>query len=89
MSRQDEVREDLKRLIGEILARKRSPHKPQDIADSTSLMRDLGIDSLDVLQLAAVVEKKYGIRFSEQETRGLDEFGTLASAVLRRLDAGG
>jgi len=82
----EKVREELRRLIGEILARKRSPLSAAQVTDQTSLMRDLGIDSLDLLQLAAVVEKKFGIRFSEQETRGLDNFGTLAGAVLRRLD---
>lgn len=85
-SESEAIREELRRLVGEVLARKRSPLSADGIADATSLMRDLGVDSLDLLQLAAAVEKRFGIRLSDQERRGVDNFGALAAAILRRLD---
>lgn len=83
-----EIRETVQKLICEILARKRKPAEPARIVEGVSLTRDLGIDSLDILQMSAVVEKKYGIRFPEPELRKLDDLGGILAAV-RRLRSGG
>lgn len=83
-----EVKETVQKLISDILARKRKPADPSKIVEGVSLTRDLGIDSLDILQMAAVVEKKYGIRFPEPELRKMDDIGGILAAV-RRLRGGG
>jgi acyl carrier protein len=86
MTRRAEVLEELRELVGLILARKRSPIPASRIDEGASLLRDLGIDSLDVLQLAAAVERRYGIRLPDPERSRLDNLAALAAAVLRRLE---
>lgn len=83
----DDARRAVQGLIGDILARKRKPCDPAKIVEGVSLTRELGIDSLDILQLSAQIEKKYGIRFPEAELRTMDELGAILAAV-RRLRAG-
>lgn len=80
---QDEPRQVVVGLVADILARKRKPVDLARISEGVSLTRDLGIDSLDILQLAAVVEKKYGIRFPEAEVRKFDDLGAVVAAVGR------
>jgi acyl carrier protein len=40
-----------------------------DIADTTDFVDELEVDSLLVLELVVVLERKYQVRFTEQEMR--------------------
>jgi acyl carrier protein len=61
-----EVRAELKRLIVHELNLK--GRDPQDIDDDAPLFgAGLGLDSLDALQLAMVIEEKLGVRIPEGE----------------------
>ncbi|GGY31236.1 acyl carrier protein [Streptomyces anulatus] len=42
---------------------------PAEIGDSTDFLDDLGVDSLLLLELVVVLEKRYRVKFSEQEMR--------------------
>jgi len=42
--------------------------KPEDIGDDTRLVGgDLGIDSIDVLELVMMIEKDYGVKIESKE----------------------
>ncbi len=62
----DEVRAQLKDLM--IAELNLSGKKPADIDDAAPLFgAGLGLDSLDALQLAMIVEEKFGVKVPEGE----------------------
>ncbi|GAB3897809.1 acyl carrier protein [Kibdelosporangium lantanae] len=46
----------------------------QELRDDADFIEDVGVDSLMALEVLAVLEKKYGVRFVEQEMRELRTF---------------
>ena len=79
------IRAAVQEIIGEVLKRKKSKFKQEDVKDGVSLTRDLGIDSLDILQMTAVCEQRFGIKLPEAEYAGLDELGGIVKAVAKHL----
>lgn len=51
--------------------------KPERIQMNVSLARDLGADSLDLLELFAKVERKYKVRLSEETLEHMRNVGEL------------
>lgn len=69
--------EELKRKIIEIL--NLTEVKPEDIDEHARLVGgDLGIDSIDVLEMVVMIEKDYGVIIKSQEI-GEQVFASLAS----------
>ncbi len=77
----DEAREAIRRLVFDVLQKKKSPVRIDEIKEGVSLVGQLGIDSLDILQIMATVEKKYGLKIPEEELPGLDDVGRILTAV--------
>ncbi|MFA6317263.1 MAG: acyl carrier protein [Elusimicrobiota bacterium] len=77
----NEVRETLVALVRDVLKRKRLDAKAEDIVEGVSLVTQVGIDSLDILQVVAAVEKKYGLRIPEEELRSADDIGKFLKVV--------
>ncbi len=63
---------DLRQLIASILNRDIGPLTPE-----TNLRDALCIDSLDVLQLLAAAEQRYGIHVADEEMVELRSYGDL------------
>lgn len=82
-----QLREVVRGLIFDALRGKRSAAKLEDIKDGVSLTTGLGIDSLDLLQIAATVEKKYKIRIPEEELRKMGDLGGIVKVVQKYLPA--
>lgn len=83
----EDIRQAVQGLIFEALARKKSSVRLEDIKEGVSLVKDLGVDSLDILQIVAMVEKRYRLRIPEEELRSLGDLGAIVRAVRRRLGA--
>lgn len=77
----DDTRAAVQELVLGILKRKKIEAGPEDVKEGVSLTRQLGIDSLDILQLSASIEKRYGLRFSEQEIRSMDDIGGILGII--------
>lgn len=60
----------------------------QDIVPGAALGDALGIDSLDMVDLAVTIERLFGVKTSREELAGQRTYGDLVSLVGRRLDAG-
>lgn len=75
------VREAVRQRIAEVLKKKKAKAGPEQIVEGVSLTLQLGIDSLDILQLAAQVEKDYGLRIPEEELRKMDDLGAVVDVV--------
>ena len=86
--KKSQVRRTIQELVAAVLERKRTPKKPDEIVEGVSLTKDLGIDSLDILQLSATVEKRWGLKIPEAELRGMDDLGGVLQAVERNWPAG-
>lgn len=84
-----DVRCAIQELIAEVLVRKKTQKKPEEIVEGLSLTRDLGIDSLDVLQIMATVEKRYKLKFSEAEIKGMDDLGGILATIKKHQASGG
>jgi acyl carrier protein len=53
---------------------------PEDIKDNEPLFVDgLGLDSIDALELAIVIERKYGIKIKSGDDRNTKIFASLTS----------
>ncbi len=77
----DAARKEIQKLIHDVLNRKKVKVDLEDIKEGVSLTTQLGIDSLDILQVAATVEKKYKIKIPEEELKKLDDVGAILRAV--------
>jgi acyl carrier protein len=67
------VFDDLKEIIADKLS-----VEPADIKMESHFIDDLGADSLDLADLVMVVEDKYEVDFSNEDT---DQFETVGSVV--------
>jgi acyl carrier protein len=56
-----------------------------DITPDTSVVMDLGFDSLELTSLASMVERKFKLQFSDNELRNFDRLGDIAALVEQRL----
>lgn len=87
------TQEALKTRLKEMLVRQlKLQVDPQDIKDDEALFGDegLGLDSIDVLEVVASVEKEFGVSIQSQEEgeRVLQNIGTL-TAFLEENSGGG
>lgn len=82
-AQEGEVREAVRGLILDVLKRKKLDIPADKVAEGVSLTRDLGIDSLDILQMTATVEKRYKLRIPEDELKKMDDLGGVLAAVRR------
>lgn len=69
----------LRDLVGEVTRRDASCVGPDD-----DLVAALGIDSLESLRVLALVEKRFGARFDDDEVGDVRTLRRLAQAVERR-----
>ena len=63
--------------------------EPEDISRETSLVDDLGADSLDVVEFTMVLEEEFGIpEIPEDELKAITTLGDLLDYLSRFVDAG-
>ncbi|MFE8010061.1 acyl carrier protein [Streptomyces sp. NPDC057418] len=56
-----------------------------EVGDDTDFVGQLGVDSLMALEIVVVLERKYGIKFAEQEMRSVRTLNSAYDEVLRKL----
>ena len=54
---------------------------PADITADSDIIKDLGADSLDVVQMLMSLEEEFGITVSEDEANGLKTVGDIVALV--------
>jgi len=80
---QQQLRRSVQEIIFDVLKRKKSRFQLEDIKEGVSLTKTLGIDSLDILQLTAVCEKRFKLKVPDEETKNLDELGGIVATIAR------
>lgn len=78
---------DIDRLLRPALAEE-FEIEAQDILPDAELGDALGIDSLDMVDLAVTIDRLFGIKASREELAGQRTYGDLLTLIGRRLNAG-
>lgn len=76
MTEQQAIEAELAKLVVQVL---NLEIKPEDIDPAQSLVDDLGLDSLDVLEIALTVSKKYGVKLRSDDENNKQIFSSLAA----------
>lgn len=79
----DAMRRRVQQDVAGILSRKKKDLKPEDAREGRSLAADLGIDSLDILQLVAKYEKEFRLKIPEEDIRGMDDIRRVLDSLER------
>lgn len=81
-----EVTERLAKLVA---AAARVPTRPEDVTAETSLLDDLDIDSILLVELIVNIELEFGIELEDEDTEisRMIRFGALARTVAHRAAA--
>jgi len=61
----------------------------EDLQNNAYFMRDLGADSLDLVELIMVFEEKFNIRISDESASQIDTVEQAAEAIFKVLQEGG
>ncbi len=75
----ENLKEELRGIIAEIIER-----EPSSIADDTPL-RDLGVDSMQALEIITDIEKRYKIKIEESEYRNVSTLANVTNFLQGRL----
>jgi len=68
------TREDITKITNEFLVEEIEVEK-ENIADDSRLKDDLGIDSLDFVDIAVIVERKFGFKIKAEEMMSVQTLG--------------
>ena len=71
------IKDEIKIIIGKVIR-----NDPKKINDNQSLRNDLWIDSLQAIQIVALLEEKYSINIDEVEIFNVDTVCEVADLVL-------
>lgn len=75
------VSDAVRSALGDLMPQ---PRSPQSIADSETLFVDLGLNSLEYLELWTSIESRLGCRFDDEDLLG--DVRTVGDVVQRTLD---
>lgn len=59
---------------------------PARVRDGAEFRRDLGADSLDMVQVPRALEEEFGIRFSDDEVSFCETVGTAIDLIEQKMD---
>ncbi len=80
-----DLRNEIRAMVAETLM---LPIPAEEITDDRALFgpEGLGLDSVDALQLVVALDKKYGVKITDQEVarRILNSVSSMAAAVLEK-----
>ena len=72
----DELKQQIKETI--ISSLQLEDVTPEDIVDSEPLFTDgLGLDSIDALELGVALKKKFGVKFSAENSENRNHFASV------------
>lgn len=78
----EEVRSQVKEIIGAV-----ADLDPAEMADDATLVEDLGLDSLSLLEVSVDVDYHFKLGLPEGEMKGLQRIEDIVDLVVERLGA--
>lgn len=79
------TREEIEAKVREFLIEDIEVDENQIVPDA-KLKEDLGIDSLDFVDIVVVVEKKFGFKIKQEEMVGVDTFSKFCDYIERKVN---
>ncbi|WP_158890647.1 acyl carrier protein [Amycolatopsis anabasis] len=76
------AKEDLRALVAGVLEL-----DVEEVADHTHFGNELGVDSLMLLDVAARIEKRFGVKIGETEINEVESFAEVHELVLSKQNA--
>jgi acyl carrier protein len=76
------LKEDLRALIAEII------EKDVDAVGDDVLLRDLGVDSMQAIEIISDIERRYQIKIAESEFKNISTLASVHRFVDEKLSAG-
>lgn len=58
---------------------------PDEVTENTDIIKDLGCDSLDMVEMLMTVESKYGFEVDDSDVSGLATVGDVVKYIESRL----
>lgn len=77
-----QIREDVKAILVEI-----TEGKASGVGDADRLREDLGLDSLDSMELLSCISEKYDVYIEPQDAAGIRTFGEIIEFVAKTLQS--
>ena len=68
-------------ILASVIALFRTMTDAEEITESSELIEDLGVSSMDVLFLVSNLEEEFGIKISERHIRRMATIGDVAQVV--------
>ena len=75
------LKEDLRALIAEII------EKDVDAVGDDVLLRDLGVDSMQAIEIISDIERRYQIKIAESEFKNISTLSSVHRLVEEKLSA--
>jgi acyl carrier protein len=75
----EQLLDDIRRIVSEHL-----DTDPETIKSSSSIMDDLGADSLDLIELVMAVEWEYGIEIPDEDADGIETVGDFLTYLRKK-----
>lgn len=79
-------REQIVEIINEFLVEELEVEAP--LTEEAHLKNDLGIDSLDFVDIVVVVDREFGFKIKQEEMVGIDTLGKFYDYIYGKLHAG-
>lgn len=80
---QDAIEAELLRLFGQ------HKHTDAEVAVTSEIVADLGLDSLGVMEVLADIEDKFKLTIPDEALRDITTVGDVAGAIVTRLQGDG
>ena len=81
MRNRESILDELIDIIAEI-----AEVEPSEIGADTNFINDLDMDSMDSLEIVALLEKKYGMKMTEDELPSLSTMSGLIELISKHFD---
>jgi acyl carrier protein len=78
---QEVTRDEIRELIVGLLVDEVDV-EPDQLSDSAT-MKDLDLDSLDLIEMAQLIRHKYGVRMQASDAEGVEDFGGVLDMIHR------
>jgi acyl carrier protein len=82
MSLEQEIEEEIAIVLGD------SRTETRDIASTARLAEDLGLDSMDMVEIAMALEERYGIEIPDEEGKALQTVADVMRCVQAKQTTG-
>ena len=80
----EQIREGLEEILATVTE---NPERAKEFTEKTSLREEVGLDSLQVVEMLFEIEEKFGAKIEDEEAQGLQTIADVLDIVERKLES--